>query len=184
MKTTAFFTFMFLVFIVISCNKKDETEINTQLKMHKDVEKIIIDYMKEHPQYNTLLLKSTDKLEKREESPSIQGFLLGPGYKSLIEEKNGPAIHFDISGKRIFYICSIDELVQNNKTDWIIENISDSIFLDNGWIIKNPTELFLYKSIYFYYDKDEMDSLVINTRPDTIFAPRLLSSSIEFQNIK
>lgn len=164
--------------MTVSC--KQERKFCKELNLHADVKNVIGTYIEEHPQFNTFFIKSTQGLEQNEKVPTRQGFLLGPGYKSLIEESN-PTFYFDILDKRVFYVSSIDELIVSEKSQWIIKNEPDSIKLTNGWIIKNSSELFIFRSIYFYYN--ELGNLEVNLRPDTVFAPRYLGSSVQFENI-
>ena len=156
------FTIVFTVFISYSC--KHEKKCHEELNLNVDVMNVISAYIEEHPQYNTFYLESTKRFAP---TPRVftQGFLLGPDYKPLIEKYN-PKFYFDVSGKRVFYMSYIDELIQNEKSDWIIENQSDSISR-HGWIYKDSPEVFLYRSIYFYYNR--FGSLEVNFRPDTVF---------------
>ena len=165
--------------ILAGCSCKQERTFCEEFNLRSEVKNVITAYIEEHPQFNTFFLKSTQGLERNEGTATQQGFLLGPIYESLIKKRN-PIFYFDVLNKRVFYASPLDELVQKEKSKWIIQNEPDSIELSNGWIIKNSLELFIYRSIYFYYN--ELGSLEVNLRPDTIFAPRDLGSSIQFEN--
>jgi hypothetical protein len=162
-----------------SCNQK--IELRDRLNLQADVENVINNYIQEHSQFNTFILQPTQGLEQNETFAMKQGFLLGPGYETVIE-KCQPTFYFDISDKRIFYISEIDKLTQGYRNTWIVKNEPDSMIIVDDWIIKNSPELFIHRAIYFYYNK--LKKIEVNLRPDTIFAPRLLESSIHFENIK
>jgi hypothetical protein len=167
-----------MMLINFSCNRKKI--LHDRLNLQTDVENVIKTYIQEHPQFNTFILQSTQELEQNETLAMNQRFLLGPGYETIIE-KCQPTVYFDISDKHIFYISAIDDIVQRDKNTWIVKNEPDSMIVFDDWIIKNSSELFIHRAIYFYHDGSR--NLQINFRPDTIFAPRLIESSIQFENI-
>ncbi|GHT60537.1 hypothetical protein AGMMS50239_09680 [Bacteroidia bacterium] len=173
------FIVIVIMFANFSCNQK--SKICNELKLNANVENIINSYIEKHSQFNSFILQSTQELDQNENSLSIkQGFLLGPGYESILMEQQ-PKLYISLSGKRIFYLSDINTLVKEDNNTWIIENKPDSMIF-GGWIIKNSSELFIHRAIYLYYNK--LGRLEVNLRPDTIFAPRLLESSIQFENIK
>jgi hypothetical protein len=161
-----------IVFTNFSCKQK--SKFCEELKLNTDVENVITNYVNKHPQFNTLILQSTKEIEKNEHIMTIQGFLLGPGYESILKKEH-PILHFDISGKRIFYLSDINTILKENKNSWIVKNEPDSIVIFNDWIIKDTWELFIHRAIYFYYDDSGI--LEINYRPDTIFAPKLIEDT-------
>ena len=178
MKNLIYYLIVLMMFTGSSC--KQEMKSCEKLKLHVDAMNIISTYVKEHPQYNTFLLESTQDFEQNENLTIPQGFLLGPGYRFLIEERN--LIHyFDVLDRRIFYNSPVDKLMQTNENKWIIKIEPNSIKLNNGWVIKDFLELFIFRSIYFYYN--EVEILEVNLRPDTIFAPQCLESTIQFVSV-
>jgi RHS repeat-associated protein len=153
---------------------------NDKIK-YDDVENVISNYIKEHPQFNSFILQPTQEREQNENPLFIKhGFLLGPGYESILMEQQ-LKLYFNLSGKRIFYLSDINTLLKEDNNPWTIEDKPDSIILGD-WIIKNSSALFIHRAIYLYYN--ESGTLEVNLRPDTIFAPRLLKNSIRFKNIK
>ncbi len=178
MKHLIFFIIVLVMLMFSSC--KQDKRLCNELSLHVDVRSLISTYVKEHPQFNTFLIQPIQGLEQIGKVATKQAFLLGPGYKSLIEESN-PISYFDILDKRVFCISSIDDLIQSEKREWIIDNEPDSVILSNGWVIRNSSELFILRSICFY--SNELGHLEVNLRPDTIFAPRYLEGSIKFENI-
>ena len=178
MKHLIYSVILMMIFLFFSCNQK--RKFHEELQLQADVENIIKKYIQEHSQFNTFVLQSTQGLEQNEGYSFKQGFLLGPGYETIIE-KYQPIFYFDFSDKRVFYVSTIDEIVQRDKNTWLVKNESDSIIVFDDWIIRNSPELFIYRAIYFYYDDSR--NLQVNLRPDTIFAPQLIESSIQFENI-
>jgi hypothetical protein len=166
--------------IFVSCSCKQEKESCQRINLHADVKNIINTYIKEHPQFNTFILKSVQGLEQNESIAIKRGFLFGPGYELLVKECHSSS-YFDIS-KRIFYISPSDELREQEENKWVINNGADSMIISNDWTIKNSWELFIYRSIYFYHNKSGY--LEVNLRPDTIFSPPILKETIKFENLK
>jgi hypothetical protein len=167
------------MFITFSC--KQEKMSCQRINLHADVKNIINTYIKEHPQFNTFILMSTQGFEQNENIPIKQGFLLGPGYEFLVKECHS-SLYFDITNKRVFFISPYNKLIEEKENKWIIKNEPDSMIICNDWTIKNSWELFMHRSIYFYYN--ELENLEINSRPDVIFLPLILKETIVFENIK
>ena len=62
----------------------------------------------------------------------------------------------------------------------LIKRGIDSIINDANEIEKDGAVLYVYRSIYFKINKD--GSLSKNYRPDTLFLPKLLPSTVKFDS--
>jgi hypothetical protein len=179
MKHLISFILGLITLAIFSCSQEKKTY--KEFELNVDVERIINNYINEHPLFNTFILESTTGIKRDNYEIAKDGFLLGPGYESILKKKH-LSLHFTVSDKRIFYLSEIDKLIKTDENSWVIKNETDSIIFFNDWIIKDSWSLFIHRAIYFYYN--ESNVLEVNFRPDTIFAPKLLDSSVKFENIE
>ena len=144
-------------------------------------------YIYENPNYNTFLIKESDQ-----ETFSIikypRGILIGPGYRNLVEGKGFS--FFDIGESRVYIYSdtTIDNKKQlhsssTEKNHWDNNNPKDSIKFvgnKNTWLY-NPWENYIHRAAFVYKDNN---GIHVNRKPDTIFVPKYVESSIKFEKVE
>ena len=165
------------LFTFLSCTQnKGELSIC----LNAEITPIVKEYINKHPQWNTFMIQNATLCisdEYRQES----GFVLGPGYPSLLKRFSNLSLFFDIDGKRLYYVGDFSTIaIRMESSAWVNNNREDSIvkvdtLLDlDGRIIKSnhetyetdPLFRFYYNGIYLYNEGREW---VISERPDTLF---------------
>lgn len=181
--------FSLILFLLISCTKKDKEKerfniLNpvSNIELNDSVYRLIENYMNKYPQFETFLLVCAPKSNQ---ISSDEGYLLGPAYEGM-NENGSPIFYITIDNKQIFIKLGIETLikvsdVQNSVfTEKMIPRGIDSLVIPPNWTIKNGSELYIHRAIFFSMHNEH---LYINNRPDSIFAPQL-KEIIQFENIK
>lgn len=171
-------TVFILILIIYSCCSSRYVS-NETIKLNEDIKNIIDDYIIKNPQFDEFILKSTNGMENNSNFLNVNGLLLGPAYEEILDEYPS-TLYFDVSGKKVFYLSEINNFLRRERKNWNIKNELDSIVLDYG-VIKDPWVCFIYKATYIYKQKSVIE---VNHQPDTIFIPKLLDSTIKFENLQ
>ncbi|MBM3404501.1 MAG: hypothetical protein FJY10_06390 [Bacteroidetes bacterium] len=171
---------LLIIILIFSCKQNKPCK---ELILDSRVYQILNEYVQKHPQYNTFILMAYP-LQMIDDSVNESGFLLGPGYNELIRDYS--QIYFDFEDNRVYYVSEISSILKINSNDWNNINVSDSIVISEKdstlSIIKDAWPLFITHAIFFNFN--QANSISINYRPDTIFAPKRCKTSIKFENIE
>jgi hypothetical protein len=180
MKQAVIISLMCMVLASSCPTKKGEESCMISMELKDSVYSCVRNYMNTYPQFDTFLLICASKL-----SPIyFDGYLLGPAYEGIYEDGN-PCFYITIDNKQVFVQLGIENLIKTTDLQRSIYRQKqiprgvDSLIIAPDWIKKNGGELYIHRAIYFSI-RDEF--LSINNRPDTIFGPRLLEGSIQFEN--
>jgi hypothetical protein len=169
--------FIGILFMYVGCSSNRTSD--RTIELNDSTKNIINNYIIEHKKFDAFILKPTNGIENNENIRNPNGLLLGPAYPEILNAFPS-SLYFDVSGKRIFYLTEINDfLVESSNWNSAIKNEPDSIVFNNE-IIKEPWLLFIYKAIYIY---NNGGSIEVNFRPDTIFVPKLLETTVQFENI-
>lgn len=155
-----------------------------EIKQNDSIISILKDYIKQHPKYNTFVL-SRPVLLSLDDSIVCKGLILGPGYSPLYRRRkkvdtlwlNGKCvICFDsINSKDLYYKEGFVEYKNTHK------RVQDVYIQSNGYIVDNELCNYIFRSIYI--DR-KADKLITCTRPDTLFLPVFVKSTIRFTSPK
>ena len=180
-----------VAFLFVACaNKtKDENENMDRIflvsvgdiEMQDSIYSIIKNYLDQYPQINTFLLTRSPIGNQL----YSDGYLLGPAYEG-INKDIVPLFYFQINDKQVFIQLGIESLMKKSKdTESLffekkIPKGIDSLVILPDWIIRGGDELYISRAIYF--SQNSRGEIIVDYCPDTIFAPKLLESTIEFKN--
>jgi hypothetical protein len=190
-----------ILLIVISCSQQlDEVTSNkntitlnviSQVNMRSEVVDIIEGYLDKFPHVdNFTLICYPSKLVGDDMlfEPTGKDFLIGPAYEMTFYDKS-PILFYKIKNKKIFIKCGIEELYSKSSFQDSIYHSSqikrgvDSINIDSvNWTLKNGEDLYINKALYFSINKT--GEITKNERPDTLFIPKLLPSTVSFDTNK
>jgi len=187
---------IFVFSLLASCSKPQNSncqnndlivKLNASIKIRDDVRLIIEECLNKYPQYNSFILShSPERLVKTEvdDAPS-NDFLIGPAFVQSDNDKT-PLLYFDFKGRKIFIKCGLEELYKDSYSQdsiyrsQLIKRGSDSIVGPFNIVYKDGALLYIHRSIHFKINKD--GSLSKNYRPDTLFLPKLLPSTVRFDS--
>ncbi|BEG99116.1 hypothetical protein [Bacteroides sedimenti] len=165
-------------------------KVNTSIKLRDDIRSIIEECINKYSQYDSFVLSRSPRKLVADDSDELlnNDFLIGPAFEHFDHDKT-PLLFFEFKGKIIFIKCGLEELyVTSHHQDSIyqkkiVKRGVDSIVDYKGWVQKNGSILYIYRSIYFKICEDS--SIYKNYRPDTLFLPKHSYSTIKFDpNIK
>jgi hypothetical protein len=199
MKRTPIFFNITISLLVVSCSgqpsKTNLTEnfitlnVVDTTSMRTDVINIIENYMNKFPKFNNFILTCfpDNQVAGKKNQHNRKGFLIGPAYEMAFYDKS-PLLFYKIENKKIFVKCGIEELYNNlSFQDSIyyssqIKRGVDSIRSSDGWVSKNGEILYIHRALYFFMDQNGI--IHTNNRPDTLFLPKILESTISFDRNK
>ena len=177
-----------VVFICFACTGNS----NTLVCLNDDIMPIVKDYISKNPQWNTFVLQNT-VLHIEEEYRYERGFILGPGYPSLLSYLNDSSLYFNIDGNRLYYVGDFSQIIKkNDESDhWINKNEEDSIVkIDTlvdlrGRVIDANHHIYFTDPVIRYYTNGIYlynigGKWLINNKPDTLFIPQL-GNTIQFR---
>lgn len=159
--------------------------ITNSIQMKSNITEIIENYLEKYPQYDSFVLTCCPAVSflNEGENTTSKKFLIGPAYELTFHDYE-PLLFMNVKGKWIFINCGLELLFynsQNQESAYYLQKIKrgvDSIIIAPDRIVKNGEELYMRKARYFVIN--EHDSVFISDRPDTIFLPKRLDSSISF----
>jgi len=186
---------LFLLFISllnVSCSNirkdTDKFTVNTvfNLELNDSVYHLMNDYINKYPQFNTfmLMIYPFNDLVQINRNDYSKVYMLGPLYEGILKKNENPIFYITIANKQIFIESGIESLMKTSMhqnavfLQKVIPLGMDSLVLSNDWIIKDGSELYIYKAIFFSVHNER-----IFIHPDTIFVPQL-KETIEFKNIE
>ncbi len=198
MKPRNIITICFLMFVLlVSCSQSKDSEqlrndsvilkVNATIKLRNDIRLIIESCFKRYPQYNSFILsRCPKKLNTNNLDEFLSNdFLIGPAFSQSSHDKT-PLLFFEFKGKKVFIKCGLEELYADSHYQdsiyhsQLIKRGLDSVINDANEIEKDGAVLYVHRSIYFKINKD--GSLSKNYRPDTLFLPKLLPSTVKFDS--
>lgn len=172
--TSVVFTLLIL-YMHASCSSNPENPIING-KLNIQVQKVILDYIKRNPDYNTFFLSEAPR--ETMGGKAMSGFLLGPDYDNLapLTERT---VYVEIEGRRIYLCSNLFSLFANTPpNEWKNLHPADSLNIEGlDFPITDPGYNFLYRAVFFFYEEDEIR--VIN-RPDSLFMP-LTKNHLRFE---
>jgi len=162
------------VFVLINCSPQSKSN-TCELFVNDSIRAIVLQYVDDHPQYNTFLLRQSDS-EICCGTYFPRGILLGPGYKDIIEKKKC-RLFFQVGRARVYIESYVNNIIDQEKEEtWENTNPEDTVMINNIASVYS-WQKYIYKAIFIYYDKDKIK---INMRPDSIFVPERTESTIKF----
>ena len=199
MKHRNIITICFLMLVLlVSCSKSKKSEhlsndsiilrVNTTIELKNDIRLIIEDCFKKYPQYNSFVLSRSPRKLNIDDFDEIlsNDFLIGPAFNQSNHDKT-PLLFFEFKGKKVFIKCGLEELYADSHYQdsiyhsQLIKRGADSVINAANEVEKDGAVLYVHRSIYFKINKD--GSLSKNYRPDTLFLPKLLPSTVKFGNV-
>ena len=183
--------------LIVSCSESNNSEhansdkavlkVNAAIELRSDVRLIIEECFEKYPQYNRFVLsRSPRKLHKDKLDEVLSNdFLIGPAFNQSNHDKT-PLLYFEIKEKKVFIKCGLEELYAGSQyQDSIyhsqqIKSGADSIINTVNEVLKDGAVLYVYRSVYFKINKD--GSLSKNDRPDTLFLPKLIPSTVKYDS--
>ena len=196
MKTFNYLIYTIPFLFIMSCSglqtdrQKQEDfltlHIIDSLQIKSDIIEIIEGYIRKYPQYDSFVLTCCPSISSLNESENMTNkkFLIGPAYELTFHDYE-PLLFMDIKGKRIFIMCGLESLFYNShhsqKSAYYLRKIRrgmDSMIINPDWVIKNGEELYIRRALYFVIN--EQGIIFTSDRPDTIFLPKQLESSVSF----
>lgn len=189
MKTKFCFITLIVSSIILSCTKEKENSslhIVSSIEMKPEAMKIIEEYLEEHPQFESfLLMLSPKKCDDSYIERETFDFLLGPTYEMAFHDK-GPILFIEFKNKKVFIKCDLEELynstIDSSNSPYYTSQIKRKNLPLLNKEVKNGEVLYIQDAIYFSIDK--RGSFFINKRPDTLFLPKELESTISFDQSK
>ena len=198
MKPRNIITVCFLMLVLLaSCSNSKNTEqlsnysvilkVNETIELRNDIRLIIEECFKKYPQYNSFVLSRCPKELNTNNLDELlsNDYLIGPAFSQSSHDKT-PLLFFEFKGKKVFVKCGLEELYADSHYQdsiyhsQLIKRGVDSVINDTNEIEKDGAMLYVYRSIYFKINKD--GSLSKNYRPDTLFLPKLLPSTVKFDS--
>ena len=150
---------------------------NSKIEIDGSIMSVICDYIDKNPQYNTLAIVYSNDIYELDNKPPA-GFLLGPYNDIDITDKK--SIGVKICNRMVYINSNFINMIFSNNIKWNNNNPKDSVYIYPSYK-KYGWEYFIGKAWYLYYKKDD-NSIVINTRPDTVFLPKVIvNHSIQFK---
>ena len=164
-----------LIFVILlsnaSCNKKQEIcEFNSEcdtLSVNKELLYHLGQYIKKHPQYNSLTVITDFEYNWRDENKGSQTLLIliGPSLEHLFEERRiYPSTFFTYKHKVIFIQSSLDRLCNQNMNVQLYNkycvrtlNVNSNIIL----YLKEATAISITKDGVLYHVTEKADTLIL-----------------------
>lgn len=159
------------IIMINSCSTRKSSAC--EFIVNDSIRAVIQQYADEHPQYNTFLLRQSDS-EIFRNTYFPRGIIVGPGYPDIVEKSR---LYFQIGKVRVYIESYINNILDTKNNEiWENTNPEDTVVINNKPTVYSWHK-YIYKAIFIYY---EMDKIKVNTRPDTIFLPEQIESTIKF----
>lgn len=171
MKNIIYHILFVAIILINSCSTHRSN--TCELVVNDSIRAVIQQYVCEHPQYNTFLLRQSDS-EIFSNTYFPRGIIVGPGYPDIVEKSR---LFFQIGKARVYIESYVNNILDTENDEiWENTNPEDTVIINNRHEIYSWHK-YIYKAIFIYY---EMDKIKVNTRPDTIFLPEQIESTIKF----